>query len=1183
MKSKRLLPQMLALSSLALFATGAASVAPTGSTSTGNWGAVGTWSNGAPTDGAAVGILNENTVTFQAGDSWTGGAWAAGLLIGSTGGPEDWWEFAESGSGTLNVTGGTLASGYTGLGYGGTTGTMNVSGGTVDFDTALLIGWEGAGAASLNISGGTVTINVDGAMIGNTGFTGTSSVNVSGPGILNLNGYFSSGPGNTGTLNVSGGTVNFQRADGNHFALGSTGVLALSGGQINATTDFYLGFNGDGTLNQSGGAMAVDGQFALGRDGGSGTFNQTGGTLTAGAMVVYAGAARIGGAVTATNVTMTPGTLLGGNGTITGSLKVDARASLQFSPTQTLKVNRGTVTFGGLGMTDIYGLDSSVPAGTYTLANGTATFDYTNVDNLGVANAVSLGGGKKAYFQTGGLQVVVVSEAAHTSSPASSPPLSHAAPIEHAINWPEFIGRHDLVWEETPLQWNEGGFIGNGQLGLMVFATMGDNRVDFHLGRCDVTDHRLAPYRKTSLGIPGANVMIHYPRLDLGRMVLRPAGKIQSMTMRQDLWNAELRGTITTDRGELSFRALTPRDRMVQLIEIVSTEKNADGSEARWRWEMMPGNPASPHVQIHSQNEESKAYKPNPPPVLERIGEVKVCVQKLLAGGDYATAWLEQAEAPGRATLFLSTANEIPRSGESAKVAAREVLEAAAAPKDTLIAAHREWWHAFYQKSFLTIPDPRLESFYWIQIYKMAASTREGGPAIDLHGPWFRVSEWPGIWWNLNIQLTYWPFPPANHMDLSATYNQAVNEHFAGLMRAFGGQHNMGDLAWALHSYWLHQRYEGNWTALRDTWLPKADRVFADYRKLLAPGTDGKLHLPPMSSPEYEGFTSFPDTNYNLALLRWLAQAMIEVNEKTAAGNPHLDDWRETLAKLVDYPVNKNGYMISANQGVEKSHRHFSHIIGFYPLFVMNADDPPTRQRLDLSIRHWLGLTNPDGFQDRCGYTLTAAASQKAALGQGDEALAYLNEFLDNGILKHKSYFASRLLANTLYVESGGRNPTIETPLCAANSVIELLLQSWGGKVRVFPAVPTAWKQTAFHDLRAQGAFLISAAREDGKTAWVSVESLAGEPLVLKVPDWSGPLEIVSGPPQELRETAPGEYPIALKKGERISLRPAGSKVQMVLRPSSRPAEMDHPYGVKKGQSLANDMSWPVEPMRLEQ
>ena len=79
------------------------------------------------------------------------------------------------------------------------------------------------------------------------------------------------------------------------------------------------------------------------------------------------------------------------------------------------------------------------------------------------------------------------------------------------IDWQKFLGQHDLVWEQLPRQWNEGAFVGNGQLGMMVYASLKDNRLDFHLGRQDVTDHRKAPDRKTSMGVKGASVFWDFP------------------------------------------------------------------------------------------------------------------------------------------------------------------------------------------------------------------------------------------------------------------------------------------------------------------------------------------------------------------------------------------------------------------------------------------------------------------------------------------------------------------------------------------------------------------------------------------------------------------------------------------------------------------------------------------------
>jgi alpha-L-fucosidase 2 len=41
--------------------------------------------------------------------------------------------------------------------------------------------------------------------------------------------------------------------------------------------------------------------------------------------------------------------------------------------------------------------------------------------------------------------------------------------------------------------------------------------------------------------------------------------------------------------------------------------------------------------------------------------------------------------------------------------------------------------------------------------------------------------------------------------------------------------------------------------------------------------------------------------------------------------------------------------------------------------------------------------------------------------------------------------------------------------------VQEMLIQSYAGFIEIFPAVPTDWKEVSFTDLRAEGAFLVSA------------------------------------------------------------------------------------------------------------
>jgi hypothetical protein len=71
----------------------------------------------------------------------------------------------------------------------------------------------------------------------------------------------------------------------------------------------------------------------------------------------------------------------------------------------------------------------------------------------------------------------------------------------------------------------------------------------------------------------------------------------------------------------------------------------------------------------------------------------------------------------------------------------------------------------------------------------------------------------------------------------------------------------------------------------------------------------------------------------------------------------------------------------------------------------------------------------------------------------------------------------SSVFPTTMYAEG---NPVIESPLSFATSVHDMFLQSWGGKIRVFPATPEKWGDVAFEDLRTQGAFLVSAKKQGG-------------------------------------------------------------------------------------------------------
>lgn len=77
---------------------------------------------------------------------------------------------------------------------------------------------------------------------------------------------------------------------------------------------------------------------------------------------------------------------------------------------------------------------------------------------------------------------------------------------------------------------------------------------------------------------------------------------------------------------------------------------------------------------------------------------------------------------------------------------------------------------------------------------------------------------------------------------------------------------------------------------------------------------------------------------------------------------------------------------------------------------------------------------------------------------------------------------------------------TLEGNFAFASGLQEMLLQSHTGIIHLFPAVPNDWQDMRFDQLRAQGAFLISAKKVGGSVDEVLIKSTKGGVLKLKNP-----------------------------------------------------------------------------------
>ena len=696
--------------------------------------------------------------------------------------------------------------------------------------------------------------------------------------------------------------------------------------------------------------------------------------------------------------------------------------------------------------------------------------------------------------------------------------------VSRNIDWPQFMQKQDMVWDVLPATWDESPFLGNGMMGAMIYKQPDENFIRFDVSNCSVHDHR-----------PGGGLYAN-PRLLIGQMALHPQGEITGGEMRLDLWNAEVRGTIRTTQGAIRFRALVHADEMCLITEI-----SAEGNES-YEWEWLPARADSPRYLYFEDGTKwfkNPEYTCNPEPTIQKTIDGGQCLQKLNAGGETATTWKEVHNAQNGSTLFLNISHSYP--GNTASAESRAITEKAAKTKmKQLLRTHRRWWNSYYPQSFLSLPEAQKENFYWAQMYKLASATRADRALIDTAGPWLTVTPWPNTWWNLNVQLTYWPLNTSNRLSLAGSLENALYNNLENLkknvpapyradsyglprstnLECVGSEVGMpgldeevaevGNLTWACHNLWLIYRHKMDDQLLKEKLFPLLKGTMNYYLHFLTTGEDGKLHLPKTYSPEYG---SAEDCNYDLMLLRWGCNTLLDITQRLNIDDPMTDKWKEVQTHLTPYPTDENGFLIGKDVPYAFSHRHYSHLLSIYPLYLVNRENEGETALIEKSLAFWQSKKGA-----LLGYSFTGASSISSAIGKGDNALDYLN-----------GLFGKFLRPNTFYKESG---PVIETPLSGAQSIHDMLLQSWGNKIRVFPAVPSSWKDLAFDHFLSGGAFEVSARRKDGKTVFIELHSRMGEPCTL-VTDIEQP--IFRGKRNfTVTVKSDNTYEIDLKKGETV-------------------------------------------------
>ncbi|MEQ1689760.1 MAG: glycoside hydrolase family 95-like protein [Gemmatimonas sp.] len=505
-------------------------------------------------------------------------------------------------------------------------------------------------------------------------------------------------------------------------------------------------------------------------------------------------------------------------------------------------------------------------------------------------------------------------------------------------------------------------------------------------------------------------------------------------------------------------------------------------------------------------------------------------VQPAALGLTYVVAIGSRREAGS--TLVAVTIATTRDGVDPVVVARRRLARVLRGGYDASFQSHRAWWQRYWTTSAsLSVPDTALQAHLDFVQYLYGAGARNGAPPLPLQGVWTAdassLPPWKGDLHNdLNTQTTYLAAHAAGadeamrgwleyNWRLLPAYRRFAREFYAvegaaipGVMaldgQPLGGwaQYSLSPTMglWVAQSFHLHWRYTSDRRFLRERAYPFVAELGRATTALLQRGTDGRLRLPLSTSPEIFDNSLrawLPSmSNYDLALLHWAYGALDEM--ATALGDvAAAAQWRATGAQLEPLVVDAatGALPFAAGLPYDASHRHFSHALAIHPLALLSMENA----RDSVVVQRSLDQLAQFGSDQWVGYSFVWYSAMLARAGRSDEALHHLEAYRRGFILRN-GFHANGDQSGTGLSKFTYRPFTLEGNFLALHAAHEMLLQSWGGVVRVFPAVSARWRDVSFRGVRAEGGFRVSAQRVAGRTTRVRVVSSVGGVLRLRDP-----------------------------------------------------------------------------------
>ncbi len=487
------------------------------------------------------------------------------------------------------------------------------------------------------------------------------------------------------------------------------------------------------------------------------------------------------------------------------------------------------------------------------------------------------------------------------------------------------------------------------------------------------------------------------------------------------------------------------------------------------------------------------------------------------------------------ATSFVSPA----RVDADPVAAVRQTCDAAIVKRYTAlrqdhVAAHRRLFDRFSIKLGRSAADERgtidrrivrgAESLPALYVqyarYLMISSSRGTGQPANLQGIWNEGVNPP---WgskytiNINTQMNYWPVASLNLGECYEPLIRMVEElaltgaHTAKVMYGARGwvAHHNTDL-WRASApvdgpFWGLWPMGGAWlcNALWDYYDHSRDRVVLNRLYPLLKGASQFFLDTLIEDPKGRGLVTSPSLSPENAhhadvsicagpamdrqILRDLFARTLEAH--TMVKDPDGEFYAAVAAARARLPEDRIGGQGQLQEWLEdwdagapeQNHRHVSHLYGVYPSGQINVRDTPAliaAAKVSLNTRGDLST----------GWATAWRLCLWARMGEGERAYRILQ-----GLLGPQRTYPNLFDAHPPFQIDGNFG--------GSAGILEMIVQSWGGEVRILPALPKAWSEGHVAGLKLRGGGELSLRWKNGALTSLRLSGPAGSDIRVRYRD----------------------------------------------------------------------------------